>query len=72
MILGDHELVIAPKYCEKWLVDENKWPRVKQLYKKHICNNRSGNCKKHYKEVLYMHYVTLAECYATHVLDADT
>ena len=22
--LGDHELVTAPKYCGKWLVDENK------------------------------------------------
>ena len=21
--LGDHELVTAPKYCGKWLVDEN-------------------------------------------------
>ena len=27
--LGDHELVTAPKYCVKWLVDENKWRRVK-------------------------------------------
>ena len=28
--LGDHELVTDPKYCGKWLVDENKWWRVKQ------------------------------------------
>ena len=28
--LGDHELVAAPTYCGKWLVDENKWRRVKQ------------------------------------------
>ena len=26
--LKDHELVIAPKYCGKWIVDENKWRRV--------------------------------------------
>ena len=27
--LGYHELVTAPTYCGKWLVDENKWRRVK-------------------------------------------
>ena len=27
--LKDHELVIAPKYFGKCLVDENKWRRVK-------------------------------------------
>ena len=43
--LGDHELVKAPKYFGKWLVDENKWRRVKHPYQKQICNNRSGNCK---------------------------
>ena len=37
--LGEHELVTAPKYCGKWLVDENKWRRVKQLYQKQIFNN---------------------------------
>ena len=41
--LGGHELVTAPKYCGKWLVDENKWRRVKQPYQKQICNNQSGN-----------------------------
>ena len=33
-VLVDHELVSAPKYCGKWLVDENKWQRVKQTYQK--------------------------------------
>ena len=28
--LGDNELVTAPKYCGKWLVDDNKSRRVKQ------------------------------------------
>ena len=41
--LGDHELVTAPKYCGKWIVDENKWQRVNQTYQKQICNNRSGD-----------------------------
>ena len=41
--LGDHEFVIAPKYFGKWLVDENKWCRVKQPYQKQICKNRSGD-----------------------------
>ena len=27
--LGDHELVAAPKYCGKWLADDNKWRRDK-------------------------------------------
>ena len=44
--LGDHELVTAPKYCGKRLVDENKWRRVKQSYQKQVCNNRNGDCKK--------------------------
>ena len=52
--LGDHELVTAPKCCGKWLVDENKWRRVKQPYQKQICNNRSSDCQKKYKEVLQM------------------
>ena len=28
--LGYHKLAKAPKYDGKWLVDENKWRRVKQ------------------------------------------
>ena len=72
--LGDHELVIAPKYCGKWFVDDNKWRRFKQPYQKHICNNRSGDCKQitrrycRFNKGLFL----CAECYATHVLDADT
>ena len=31
--LGDHELVTAPKYCGKWLVDENTWRRVNHTYR---------------------------------------
>ena len=30
--LGYHELVIDPKYCVKWLVDDNRWQIVKQPY----------------------------------------
>ena len=30
--LGDHELVTDPKYCGKWIIDENKWQRVNQPY----------------------------------------
>ena len=37
--LGDYELLKAPKYCEKWLVGENKWRRVKQPHQKQIFNN---------------------------------
>ena len=43
--LEDHELLTAPKYCGKFLVDKNKWQRVKHTYQKQICANRSGNCK---------------------------
>ena len=43
--LGDHELVTAPKYCEKWIVDRHRWWRVKQTYQKQLCNNRNGDCK---------------------------
>ena len=32
--LGDLKLVTAQTYCGKWLVDENKWRRVKQPYQK--------------------------------------
>ena len=32
--LGDHELVTDPKYFGKWFVDENKWRRVKQPYRR--------------------------------------
>ena len=73
-VLGDHELVIAPKYCGRWLVDENKWWRAKQPYQKQICTERSGDCKKITRRYcrctkgLFL----CAECYATHVLDADT
>ena len=42
-ILGDHEIVITPKYCEKWLVDKNKWRGVKQPYQIQICNNQSSD-----------------------------
>ena len=72
--LGDRELVTAPKYCLKWLVDENKWWRVNQPYHNQIFNNQSGDCKK-----ITRRYCRCAkglflcsECYATHVLDADT
>ena len=34
--LGDHEIVTAPKYFGKWLVDENKWRRAKQPHQKQI------------------------------------
>ena len=27
--LGDHDLLTAPKYCGKCIVDENKWRRIK-------------------------------------------
>ena len=37
--LGYHENLIYPKDFVKWLVDENKWRRVKQPYQKQICNN---------------------------------
>ena len=42
--LGDHTLMTAPKYCGKWLVDENKRRRVKHPYHKQIRNKRSGDC----------------------------
>ena len=45
-VLGDHELVTAPTYYVKWLVDENEWRRVKQTHQKHIFTNRSRNFKK--------------------------
>ena len=41
--LGDHDFLTDPKNCGKWLVDENKWRRVKQTYQKQICNNQSGD-----------------------------
>ena len=72
--LGYHEIVTAPKYCGKWLIDENKWWRVKQSYQKQICNNQSGDCKKftmryfRYNNGLFL----CNECYATHVLDVNT
>ena len=72
--LGDNELVTAPKYCGTLLVDENRWRRVKQPYHKQICNNRSGHyiifTKKYCKNNTGI--FLCAECYATHVLDADT
>ena len=72
--LGDHELVTSPKYCGKWLVDENKWWRVKQTYQKQICNNRSGECnfftKRYYRCTKGI--LLCAECYATYVLDTYT
>ena len=72
--LGDHELVTAPKYCGKWLVDDNKWQRVKQTYQKQICNNQSRYCnhftRRHcrYNNVIFL----FDECYETNVIDADT
>ena len=72
--LSYHDLVTAPKYCGKWLVDENKWRRVKQTYQKQIRNNWSGYCKmftrRHWRCTKGL--LLCAECYATHVLDADT
>ena len=41
--LGEHEIVKDPKYFGKWLVDENKWQRVKNPYHNQICNNRSSD-----------------------------
>ena len=72
--LGDHELVTAPKYCGKLLVDENKWQRVKQPYQKQKCNNRGGNCKIITRRYCGCNEVLLlcAECYVTNVLDAET
>ena len=42
---GDHELMTAPKYCVKWLVEENKWRRVKQTHQKKLCANSTSDCK---------------------------
>ena len=72
--LREHELVTATKYCGKWLVDENKWRRVKQPYQKQICNNQSGDCK-HFTRRYFRYNKELFicdECYATPVLDTDT
>ena len=72
--LGDHELMTAPKYCGKWLDDENKWRRVKHTYQKQICNNRSGDwnvfTRRYYRctKGLFL----CAEFYATRVFDSDT
>ena len=52
-ILGYHEIVTAPTYCGKWLVDENKWRRVKHPYQKQICTNRSGDSKKITRGIAY-------------------
>ena len=72
--LVDHELVTSPKYCGKWLVDENKWWRVNHPYQKQICTNRSGDCnfftRRYCKCINGL--LLCAECYVTHVLDTDT
>ena len=72
--LVDHELVIAPTYCGKWLVDENKWRRVKHPYQKQICTNRSGDCKKTTRRYCRCTkgLFIFAECYTTLVIDNDT
>ena len=54
--LGDHELVTAPKYCVKLLVDDNKWEEVQaalpkadmqQLKRKmHFFTKRYCRCTK--------------------------
>ena len=51
--MGDHEPVIDPKYCGKWLVYDNKWWRVKQLYQKQILKNRSGDCNFLQVDIVY-------------------
>ena len=72
--LVDHYFLTAPKYCGKWLVDENNWRRVKQTYQKQVLNNQIRDC-----EIFTRRYCgcnkgifICAECYATHFLDADT
>ena len=40
--------------AENGFVDENKGRRVERPYQKQICNNRSGDGKFFYKEVLQM------------------
>ena len=69
-----HELVTAPKYCGEWLVDENKWHRVKHPYHKQICTNRSRDFKiiiRWYCRCTKRLFLCF-EFYATRVLDADT
>ena len=72
--LGDHEIVTAPEYCGKWLVDENKWRRVKQPYQKQICNNRIGDLKTFISRYCRCNkeLFLCSEFYGTHFLDADT
>ena len=72
--LRDHDLVTSTKYCEKWLVEENKWQGVNRPYKKQICNNQSDDFNVFIRrscritEVIFL----CSECYSTHVIDADT
>ena len=72
--LVDHDIVTAPKYCGKWLVDENKLRRVKQPYQNQICNNRSVDCKKNTRRYCRCNkgLFICAECFATHILNSDT
>ena len=54
--LGDHELVIAPKYCGKWLVDKKKWWRVSQAaLLESDMQQPKRKFQKMDREVLYMH-----------------
>ena len=72
--LGDHELVTYPKYCGKWLVDENKLWRVNHPYQNQICNNQSSDCKFFTRRycICTKELFLCSECYETRVLDADT
>ena len=69
-----HELVTAPKYCGKWIVDYNKWGSVKHTNQKQFCNNRSGDFKMFSSRYFRCTngLFLCAECYAPHVTNADT
>ena len=72
--LMGHDILRLPKYHGKWLAEENKWWRVKQIYQKHCCTNpisgyknlTSNYCKC--TKGLFLCY----EFYVTHVLDSDS
>ena len=72
--LGRPQACDSSKILWKWLVDENKWQRVKKPYHKNICNNISGYCKNVIRsyckctEGIFL----CSECYTTHVIDGDT
>ena len=72
--MGDYEIVTAPKYGVKWIVDENKCWRVNQPYKNQICKIISDDCKKITRRHLRCTKGLLrcAECYVTHGIDVYT